>query len=151
MSKETIIAQLKALASDDTKRSKAARLREIIDEVEVTLATGITRAAVVKMLAENGLEMSLATFNSELQKIRNKRGKNSVSQVIQNNQSITQSAQSANNQSVANSVGKESENDSDTAGYGSNDPRTIDAIMRSTPDLEYYEKIARNNRRHKKS
>ena len=150
MSKSIIIEQLKALASDDTKRSKAARLRDVIDEVEATLAAGITRAAVVKMLAENGLEMSLATFNSELQKIRNKRGKPSVISGLSNNQSITPTAQSANNPSVAKSCGKESEEDSDTTGYGSNDPRTIDAIMRSTPDLEYYEKIAKNNRRQKK-
>ena len=65
MSKKILIEQLSVLASDDTKRSKAARLRDIIDEVEATLATGITRAEVVKNLSENGLEMALATFNEE--------------------------------------------------------------------------------------
>ena len=150
MSKKIIVEQLKALASDDTKRSKAARLRDVIDEVEATLAAGITRAEVVKMLAENGLEMSLATFNSELQKIRNKRGKPSVIQVISNNQPITKMLQPVNKQPVVKSDEKESDNDSDATGYGSYDPRSIDAIMRSTPDLEYYEKIARNNRKNKK-
>lgn len=152
MSRKTIIEQLKALASDDTKRSKAARLRDVIDEVEATLAAGITRAEVVKMLAENGLEMSLATFNSELQKVRNKRGKALVSQVMSNHQSIAKTARSDNTQSVVKTDGNESNDDSEiTAGYGSHDPRSIDAIMRSTPDLEYYEKIAKNNRRNKNS
>ena len=83
MSKKILVEQLSVLASDDTKRSKAARLRDIIDEVEATLATGITRAEVVKKLSENGLEMALATFNAELQKIRNKKGKHSVTPVIE--------------------------------------------------------------------
>ena len=64
MSKKILVEQLRTLASDDAKRSKAVRLRDVIDGVEATLAAGITRAEVVKKLSENGLEMALATFNS---------------------------------------------------------------------------------------
>ena len=73
MSTKILVEQLRELASDDTKRSKAARLRDVIDEVEATLAAGVTRADVVRKLSENGLEMTLAAFNSELQKTRKKR------------------------------------------------------------------------------
>jgi len=145
MSKKILIEQLSVLASDDTKRSKAARLRDIIDEVEATLATGITRAEVVKKLSENGLEMALATFNAELQKIRKKRGKPSVDQVKTNNQSVTKIIQPVNKPSVV-----ELEDDSEPPLVVSHDPRDIDEIMRSTPDLEYYARIYRESKRNKK-
>ena len=79
MTKKTIIQQIEELASDDTKRSKTARLREIIDTLEASIAAGVNRAAIVEKLADNGLEMTVATFNSELRRIRKKRGKPSAS------------------------------------------------------------------------
>ncbi len=75
MTKKTIVQQIEELASDDTKRSKTARLRDIIDTLEASIAAGVNRAAIVEKLAENGLEMTVATFNSELRRIRKKRGK----------------------------------------------------------------------------
>ncbi len=145
MSKKIIVEQLRTLASDDTKRSKAARLRDVIDEVEATLASGITRAEVVRRLSESGLEMALATFNSELQKIRNKRGRPPAAPVKPDNRPASRKDQPINNPAVA-----ESNDDSEPKLVASHDPRDIDAIMRSTPDLEYYAKIARDNRRNKK-
>jgi uncharacterized membrane protein YukC len=79
MTKKTIIQELEALVTDETIRSKAARLRDIIDTVEAILAAGVPRASVVKKLSEHGLEMTLGTFNTELQRIRKKRGKPSAS------------------------------------------------------------------------
>ncbi len=79
MTKKTIIQELEALVTDETIRSKAARLRDIIDTVEAILAAGVTRASVVKKLSEHGIEMTLGTFNTELQRIRKKRGKPSAS------------------------------------------------------------------------
>ena len=73
MTKESIVEQLNELASDDSKRSNAARLRDIIDVVEATIAAGVTRAEIVKTLSRNGFEMSLGTFNTELYRIRRKR------------------------------------------------------------------------------
>jgi hypothetical protein len=121
-------------------------LRDVIDEVEATLAAGITRAEVVKKLSENGLEMALATFNYELQKIRKKRGKPSVTSVKSNNQLVTKTIQPFNKPSVV-----ELEDDEEPPLVVSHDPRDIDAIMRSTPDLEYYEKIAREHRKQENS
>ena len=145
MSKKILVEQLRTLASDDAKRSKAARLRDVIDEVEATLAAGITRAEVVKKLSENGLEMALATFNSELQKIRKKRGKPSVTSVKSNNQLVTKTIQP-----VSKPSDTEPEDEEEPPLVVSHDPRDIDAIMRSTPDLEYYAKIAREHRKQEK-
>jgi len=75
MTKKTIVQQIEELAFDDTKRSKAARLRDIIDTIEDSIAAGVNRAAIVEKLCENGLEMTVATFNSELRRIRKNRGK----------------------------------------------------------------------------
>ena len=62
MDKKAIAERLRALASDDNKRSKAARLRDVIDDVEFALAAGVTRSSVLEELAAHGFEMTLATF-----------------------------------------------------------------------------------------
>ena len=75
MDRKAIAERLRALASDDKKRSKAARLRDVIDDVEAALAAGVPRASVVEELTKHGLEMTLATFETTLKRIRQKRGK----------------------------------------------------------------------------
>ena len=79
MTKKTIIQELEELASDETKRSKAARLRDIFDAVEATLATGVAIKEVVKKLSEHGIDMSIGSFKNEMHRIRKKRGKPSAS------------------------------------------------------------------------
>ena len=73
--KEAISERLRELAKDDRKRSKAARLRDVVEEVEATLAAGISRTHVLQVLRECGLDMSPATFDSTLTRIRAKLGK----------------------------------------------------------------------------
>ena len=101
---------------------------------------------MVKKLSENGLEMALATFNSELQKIRNKKGKPSVTPVKSDNQSITKTIQPISKPPVV-----ELDDDSEPPLVVSHDPRDIDEIMRSTPDLEYYARVYRESKRNKKA
>jgi molecular chaperone GrpE (heat shock protein) len=81
MGNNELSEQLRALASDVRMRSKASRLREVFDDVEAALAAGVQRSAVVETLAKHGLEMTLATFDTSLKRIRDKRGKQSVSQL----------------------------------------------------------------------
>jgi len=80
MGNNELSEQLRVLASDANKRSKAARLRDVVDDVEAALAAGVQRSAVVETLAKNGLEMTLSTFDSSLRRIRQKRGNKSVNQ-----------------------------------------------------------------------
>jgi len=75
MDKQAIAERLQLLATDDTKRSKAARLREIIEDVERALAAGARRADVLATLRAHGLEMSLSTFETTLKRLRAQRGR----------------------------------------------------------------------------
>ena len=82
MGNKTLSENLQELACSATdKRSKAARLRDVVDDVEAALAAGVRRSAVVEKLAEHGLEMTLSTFDSSLRRIRQKRVNKSVTSV----------------------------------------------------------------------
>ena len=135
------LERLRALASDDKKRSKAARLRDVVDDVEAALAAGVQRALVVEELAKHGLEMSLATFETTLRRIRQKRGKASIT-----------AAKPANPPGWAASPGtampvEEAGREAESSGAGSHDPADLDKIIRSRPDLNALAKHAKRNRK----
>ena len=73
MMKDDAVARLRALATDDKRRSETARLREIFDEVEATLNAGATQADVLAELHASGFTMTMASFKSALQRIRKAR------------------------------------------------------------------------------
>lgn len=73
MEKEDIAARLKALASDDNRRSETARLRDIFDQVEQTLKAGVQQKDVLAELQKVGFKMTEASFKSALQRIRKER------------------------------------------------------------------------------
>ena len=50
MSKDDIAARMRALATDDKRRSETARLRESFDEVEAALKAGAPQAEVLAEL-----------------------------------------------------------------------------------------------------
>ena len=160
MSKEELSKRLLALAADDSRRSKVSRLEDIIEAIETVLSSGVRRSVVIDELAEYGLKMTYRSFDSALHKIRKNRVKPSSSPVnTGDSNSLSdplikpgiKTIKPVTNKPVSMSDSTVSDGDSDASDYGSHDPRTIDAIMRSTPDLEYYAKIARENRRNKKS
>ncbi|MEJ7806874.1 MAG: hypothetical protein WKG03_13260 [Telluria sp.] len=73
MNKDTLTAELLCLAQaspDDPTRSKAARLRAVLPEVEAALAAGTSRARVLETLHAHGLEMTHAVFNTTLRRLR---------------------------------------------------------------------------------
>ena len=72
--KKLLSERLLALAND-VKRPKAALLLDVIDDVEAAMAAGVYRSAIIEVLAEHGIEMSLETFKKTLYRIRKKRGK----------------------------------------------------------------------------
>ena len=75
MDKKAFADNMRELAANDTIRSKAARMREVIDEIEAALAAGVPRSLVIKELSKQGLEMTPATFETTLKRIRQKRVK----------------------------------------------------------------------------
>jgi hypothetical protein len=73
MTKEEVSARLRALASDDKKRSETARLRDVFDDVEATLRAGVSQADVLAELHGLGFSMTMASFKSALQRLRKAR------------------------------------------------------------------------------
>ncbi|EKA8700445.1 hypothetical protein OMN91_004480 [Salmonella enterica subsp. enterica serovar Derby] len=73
MTKDEVSARLRALATDDKRRSETARLRDVFDDVEATLNAGVTQADVLAELHALGFTMTMASFKSALQRIRKER------------------------------------------------------------------------------
>jgi len=142
MDKKAIAERLRALASDDNKRSKAARLRDVIDDVEFALAAGVNRSSVLEELATYGLEMTLATFDTTMKRIRQKRNKTSIASV----KSVSQPQGQPTKPREAPPV-EETETDSESTVVGSHNPADLDKIIGSKPDLEALAKLAKRTKK----
>ena len=70
MDKKAASQKLRELASDDEHRSKAARFRDVYDDVEAALSAGVSRERVRTELGRLGLQMTPATFYTTLSRIR---------------------------------------------------------------------------------
>lgn len=130
MNRKAITERLRALASDDKKRSKAARLRDVIDDVEAALAAGVPRSVVVEELGKQGLEMTLASFDGTLKRIRQKREKPSNTSV-----SSRIKEQVAKNRPKETAPVVESDIEQTAPNTGSHNPAELDKIIGSKPDL----------------
>ena len=133
MNKQAISDALRALARGDTERSKAARLREVIDDVESALAAGVSRTAVLRVLAEQGLEMSLPTFDTAMKRIRQQRRR--------------EVAPTTRSPDVASRAPVASNTESDGLKMGSHNPAALDEIIGSQPDLAALAKLAKRKRK----
>lgn len=139
MDRKAVSERLRALASDDKKRSKAARLRDVMDDVEAALAAGVTRADVLEALKAHGLEMSLATFETTLKRNRAKAKRSPARPSISNPPS-----QAPASKEVAPVVSQPPE----PAGSGtpSHNPADLDKIIGSKPDLNALAKHAKRRK-----
>lgn len=73
MGDNNISERLRVLATGNN-RSATARLREIYDEIEAALRSGVRRKDVHQLLTENGFQISFASFELALYRIRKKKG-----------------------------------------------------------------------------
>ena len=71
----TLKLRLETLANGAENRSKTARLRDVIQQVETALHAGVKRTIIRDELAAQGLDMTLQTFDSALKRIRRERTK----------------------------------------------------------------------------
>lgn len=140
MDRRAIAERLRALASDDAKRSKAARLRDVIDDVEAALSAGISRSLVVEELAAHGLEMTLPTFETTLKRIRQKKEKLSVKKSPSNSQ-----VQLHTSEEYESTPTTETELIKPIT--GSHNPADLDKIIGSTPDLSALAKLAKRKKK----
>jgi|GEM_PF-2084650 len=74
MSKNSVVDALRTLATSDKSRSETARLRDVFDEVEGALKAGVSRAAILETLHEQGFTMTPKSFESALYRLRRKKG-----------------------------------------------------------------------------
>ena len=123
MQKNDLGQRLRALATDDSKRSKTARLRDVFHEVEATLNAGVTRSAVLEELKAGGLVMSLATFETTLKRLRQRQTKSDQPKQKQADQNET-----------GNPVNIETP---------SHNPAELDAIFKNKPNLAALAKLAK--------
>lgn len=70
MDNENAKKLLLSLLSERKKRTKISQIREIFDEIETALSSGVSRAIVVEKLNEAGIEISFSSFASALHVIR---------------------------------------------------------------------------------
>ena len=129
MQKKDLGQRLRALATDDKKRSKAARLRDVFHDVEAALNAGVSRASVLQELKDHGLVMTLATFETTLKRIRQKKGRSATTPAQQKKE--LREAQPVENP------------DSEKPETGSHNPADLNAIIQDKPDLTALAKLAK--------
>jgi hypothetical protein len=130
MDKIAISASMKALASSDEKRSKAARLRDVLADVEMALEAGAKYADVLSSLNAHGLDMSMTTFATTLKRLRAQKQMKIVPENIKSNFSTE----------IANEV-----NEKESA--PSHNPADLDRIINSKPDLAALAKAAKGRKK----
>ena len=147
MTDKTLSERLRALAKDDTKRTTTARLREVFDDIEAALGAGVSQASVQKVLEEGGLKMSLGTFRNSLLRERARRAKVGSKRPPRVEKPTGREPTLDNMKAEQPSVGPNNETDSDQIKRSSHDPKDLDAIIGSTPNLDALAKIGRGTRK----
>lgn len=130
-------AALAALAEDYSIKSKAALFRAHFDSIEKALLSGAPRSRVLAILNEHGIIFTPAAFNEYLYRERNKRRK--VTSSKQNRIPFNQAVQSTVTVPVS---AKETPTEQPRS-----DPGILDAIIKSTPDLESLAKIHKDQQK----
>jgi len=138
MDKKAVAERLRALAADDEKRSRAARLRDVLDDVEMALAAGARRADVLAILAAHGLGMSLATFETTLKRLRAKRRQQAAATGPARAYGAPAPPQEA---PPAPSLLH-----AESGTCPSHDPADLDRIINTRPDLAALAKVAKRTR-----
>ena len=165
LTSDPLVAELLELAGDAKKRSKTARLQDIAPAIEAALASGVPRIHVVQALKNHGIDMTLGTFTTTLRRIRIKNGRavapatpaavplpNAPGAQAASVEGIAKSAEGTSGSDVqARSLAELSSTDP-TPPYLTPlyDPRDIDRILATPPDMEGLSRIARQAKLAKK-
>ena len=133
MDKKAIAERLRVLSLDNKSRSKAARFRDVVNDIEAALAAGVTRSLVIKELAAHGLEMTLATFETNLRRIRQHKKKSLITPVASVNPLLSQPT-------------TEAETEPQSRTKNSHDPAERNKICANKPDLLALAKLAKSTK-----
>lgn len=141
MSKEILVAKLQTLARGEQHRSMTARLREVLPELENTLAAGVRIEAVVKALNECGFEISIGSFKTILYRLRQKR---LLQSNIRKSQELSKPILPP--PPAETQLEEEQEEETPPAVVSSN-PGDLDTIINSVPDLDSLARIGKGKRK----
>ena len=75
MEKEAAATALRSLAEGTGNRSEAARLRDLLPDIEATLQAGVKRSAVLEALHAQGFTMTMKGFENTLYRLRKNKAK----------------------------------------------------------------------------
>lgn len=70
MTRQAISEKLAELRQSDSGRSQTARLGDLLSEIEVTLASGVSRQTILDQLNESGFDLTLKGFETALARLR---------------------------------------------------------------------------------
>lgn len=73
MDRKKISAALEKLTEGDSSRSETAKIRDVIDDIENALNSGVSREAIFNELKKEGLTLTFASFKNSLHRIRKSR------------------------------------------------------------------------------
>ncbi|WP_395009095.1 hypothetical protein [Undibacterium sp.] len=134
MSKEEIKKELAKLAQGSENRKNTAKLEEVFLDIEAALKAGVSRQKVLEVLNENDIKMTLNTFNNAMYRLRKKHAG------TQNLLSTKGEGEvGAIKKEVAKVIEIESEEEVSSS---SHNPKTLDNIINSTPDLDALAKLS---------
>ncbi|MRK19068.1 hypothetical protein [Pseudomonas sp. JG-B] len=135
--KQQVSERLAQLASSEENRPKSARFRDVYSQVEDALAAGVSRASVLLVLKEGGLDLTLSTLDSYLRRCRNQAKEKGVKKT----RAIL--PQQASEPTREPSINKGSEEEGDSESPGSHDPAALNKIIGSTVNLDQLAKHGR--------
>lgn len=120
-----------ALTQDYAKMSKSAIFRAHFEEIEKAIGCGVNQVAIVGALQKSGIDLPLATFKKYLYRER-RRSKSSVpAPPFRSDGPLATKTTHAPEKSA----------------FVRSDPRALDAIIHSTPDLDQLAKMRKANQR----
>jgi len=148
MDKDSVTAALRALATG-SKRSKTAQMRDVFDDVDASLKSGVSREDVLKTLNEAGLDLTLRTFDTIVYRLRQERlGLGKAAPVTKKSASAATQPASRPDSEKANVLGAMNEEIveieieenplnriAENATRETGDPRRNDVSFDNTPDL----------------
>lgn len=112
------------------KRPKSSRIADLFPEIEAALAKGFSRSQIVEALKAEGIEVTPALLSTYLQRLRKQVGSGQ-------SPSRSESPAVAPDPSLPGAPAPV---------YGEHDPRRLDEIMRSTPDMKALAKLGRKGK-----
>jgi hypothetical protein len=143
MENKPLAERLRLLAAESKGRSKTARLRAVIEEVEAALAAGVPRHLILAELATDGLDLTPGTFAQTLLRIRRKRRSEPGPTVKVGHRLDSQQTGSQ----LTSTTGQNTGEPEGEPPFPSHNPEDLRKIIAEKPDLDAYAKYARDLKR----